>query len=317
LYALDTTGHIRQTCPVPGTTNRDWEAVASDGSYLYLGDFGNNANGGRQDLRILRIAHLCTDSVQVDTIAFTYAGADSLIPGPANQTDYDCEALVATSDSLYLFAKQWQSQGTRTYALPKQPGSWTAQLRDSLAEPGLITGASLLDSARVLMLCGYSTTLQPFLLLCYDYPERRFFQGNIRRLKLGLSFHQIEAIDSPDGLTAYLTNERFSNVITTPAKLHRLDLQPFLGTYLLGPASTLAAAPINRFRLYPNPAGEAVTLDLSGGPDQPYALIDSQGRQIRQGQIRKGSQALPLQDLSTGTYYLITPTQKELLQIQK
>ena len=317
LYALDTLGQLLQTCPLPGVTNRDWEDLAHDGTYFYLGDVGNNANGGRQDLRILRVAHLCTDSVRVDTIAFTYEDADSLAPGPANQTDYDCEALVATGDSLYLFTKQWLSQGSRAYALPKTPGTWVAQRRDSLPGPGLITGAALLDEARLLLLCGYSTTLQPFLLLCYDYPGRHFFRGNIRRIDLSLAFHQVEAIESADGRSAYLTNERFSQVITTPARLHRLDLSPYTGAYLQGQATALGAPPRNAFRLYPNPAQGQVTLDLAAPGPQPYTLLDGQGRPVREGQLQKGPQALSLEGLSAGTYYLLTPTQKEVLQVRK
>jgi hypothetical protein len=42
---------------------------------------------------------------------------------------------------------------------------------------GLITGANLQEAQRIVVLSGYSSMLQPFLYLLYDYPERTIFQG--------------------------------------------------------------------------------------------------------------------------------------------
>ena len=50
----------QQTCKVTrqvaiaNATNRDWEDIEQDGTYIYIGDIGNN-NGTRQDLKIYRI----------------------------------------------------------------------------------------------------------------------------------------------------------------------------------------------------------------------------------------------------------------------
>ena len=52
LYEIDTiTGNITRTVSVSNATNIDWEDIAQDDTYIYIGDFGNN-NGTRtiQDL---------------------------------------------------------------------------------------------------------------------------------------------------------------------------------------------------------------------------------------------------------------------------
>ena len=45
--------------------NKDWEAITSDSTNTYIGDFGNNA-GTRKDLKIYKIPF--KDSVKIDSI---------------------------------------------------------------------------------------------------------------------------------------------------------------------------------------------------------------------------------------------------------
>src|SRR5665647_3174356 len=57
IYALDSTsGTIIKSYPINGTTNTDWEEISQDDDFVYIGDFGNNSNGNRTDLKIVRIA---------------------------------------------------------------------------------------------------------------------------------------------------------------------------------------------------------------------------------------------------------------------
>src|SRR5690606_7458204 len=75
LYALDTiTGAISASYPLPDVLNRDWEDMTQDQNFIYVGDFGNNSQGNRQDLRILRITKesLATPTPVIDTIFFSY-----------------------------------------------------------------------------------------------------------------------------------------------------------------------------------------------------------------------------------------------------
>ena len=64
---------------------------------------------------------------------------------------------------------------TAVYVLPKIPGDHIAELRATWPVNGLITGATWLEEKHLVVLCGYSSLLQPFLFLCYDYQEYDFF----------------------------------------------------------------------------------------------------------------------------------------------
>jgi hypothetical protein len=55
LYLVDfATGGIRAALNLPGATNTDWEDLASDGTFLYLADIGDN-QAERGSVRIYRI----------------------------------------------------------------------------------------------------------------------------------------------------------------------------------------------------------------------------------------------------------------------
>ena len=53
IYRIDTiTNAVLQKVSLGGTVNIDWEDIAFDGTNCYVGDFGNNYNGARTDLKI-------------------------------------------------------------------------------------------------------------------------------------------------------------------------------------------------------------------------------------------------------------------------
>ncbi|MCC7223735.1 MAG: hypothetical protein IT273_08405, partial [Chitinophagales bacterium] len=90
LYGLDTVGNINTTYTLANTANYDWEEIAQDADYLYVGDIGNNGNGNRTDLHILRIAKnsLSLPIQDIDTIYFSYADQSDFSPAGANNTNY-------------------------------------------------------------------------------------------------------------------------------------------------------------------------------------------------------------------------------------
>ncbi|AWG27313.1 hypothetical protein FK004_10430 [Flavobacterium kingsejongi] len=240
LYRLDTlTGNVVKSYPLPGVTNTDWEELGQDSTYLYVADTGNNGSGSRTDLHFLRInkTSFLAGTPVIDTIHFRYADQTTITPLAPNSTDFDMEAFVVGQDSLYLFSKQWQSQKTRLYAIPKLPGDYVALPKADLDVQGLVTGAAFLEQEKLVVLCGYSRTLQPFVYLLYDYKGQDFFSGNKRKLYLNFGRHQIEGITTLNGLDYYLTNERFMRrpLINSPEQLHKLDLRQYLGDYLKRP----------------------------------------------------------------------------------
>jgi len=240
LYGLDSaTAEISIEYLLSGVVNTDWEDMAEDGEYIYIGDFGNNASGNRTDLHILRIemASLLSGNPVIDTLWFAYNDQTDLNPAEANQTEFDCEAFVVSSTQIFLFTKQWLTGQTTLYTLPKQPGNHVAQKKEVFNVQGLVTGATLVESERLLVLCGYTGILQPFLYLFYDYRGEDYFSGNKRRVNILVPFLQVEGITTNDGLTYFLSNESFllepaSNI---PQQLHRFDLSPLLSDYLKRP----------------------------------------------------------------------------------
>lgn len=237
LYRLDTvTGQTSDYIYLWRVVNRDWEELAQDDDYIYLGDIGNN-RGSREDLHILRIEKQSLGSggpAVIDSISFRYSDQLSYVSPGLNQTEFDCEAFVLTSDSIYLFTKQWLSAQTSCYVMPKEPGSYVARKKGEFDTGGLVTGASFLEEEKLLVLCGYEGLGQPFLYLFYDYEDQEFFTGTKKRVNLAIPFHQTEAIATSDGIHYYVSNEEFEfqSYVNIPQKLHKFDLGEQLGDYL-------------------------------------------------------------------------------------
>ena len=238
LYQLNTsTGEIIATHLLPGVVNQDWEEIAQDEDYIYVGDIGNNM-GNRKNLHILCIDKLSlkAGNPSIDTIWFTFSDQQNFASSSLNQKEFDCEAFVVSSDSIYLFTKQWQSSYTSKYVLPKLPGSYVAQKREVFNIQGLVTGATYLEHGRLLVLCGYTGLMLPFMHLFYDYQGDDFFTGTQKRVNIALPFHQVEGIVTTDGIHYFLTNEHTvaEPYVNIPQKMHQIDLSELLGEYLKG-----------------------------------------------------------------------------------
>ena len=324
LYEIDTlTASIVRQLPSLDTLPpfSDMEETAQDDNYFYFGDFGNNHEHLRDDLRVLRLAKadLLAGVFRFDTIFFTYEGYDPTQSGGDELpvTDYDCEAMIATSDSLYLFTKQWTSQQTTCFALPKVPGRYTAHSRGNADVYGLVTGACYRPAQRLLVFSCYSVLCQPFIYLLYDFSGTDFFSGEQRRIPLtNYIGTQIEAIATTDGLHYYLTNERFSHLgITYPAQLLSLDLTDYLDAYLTPDTSHVGIAEppcgAERFTLTPNPALHHVEVTCHcSGVAATLSLSDSRGclRLEQQFPAHSDTCHLDISNLPAGTYLLIITT---------
>ncbi len=310
LYSLDTiTGAISAAYPLPGVVNQDWEDLAQDESFIYVGDFGNNSHGNRQNLRILRITKesFGTPTPVIDTIFFSYEDQTDFSPVAANTTDFDCEAMVASSDYLYLFTKQWTSNATAVYRIPKLNGTHTALLTGVLEVNGLVTGATYLQNRRLLVLSGYDVLLRPFVYLLYDFYGHNFFSANKRKIAIPLQFHQIEGIATTDGLRYWLTNEALSQgFLNIPAKMHLLDLTPYLSYYINNVSLDLRDFIGNRnFAVYPNPTDQTLTIsirtDMLGAR---YILFSPTGQQVLEGILESLNHRIDVSGLADGVYHL-------------
>lgn len=306
LYCLDTLyGNIVQTFSLGTVENTDWEEISQDEDYIYIGDIGNNS-GSRRDLKILRIekASLSAGSPQIDSIMFSYSGQTDFTPHELN-TDYDCEAFIVTNDSIYLFTKQWVNKRTRYWSLPKRPGTYSAKLRSEYDVDGMITGATFYSRSRIIVLTGYSGTLDPFLYLLYDFSSSDFFNGNKRRIDVSLPLHQIEGITTSNGIRYFVSNEKFSMfpLGNTPQKLHLFDLSPFLSNYL--DINLPRPDTNNSYIILPVPAQDYLV--IKSLPDRlpvDYFMIDVSGRLVSRGRLVSDNSVVSISGLAAGIYFL-------------
>lgn len=311
IYAIDTSnGSITNSYNLTGTANIDWEEISQDENYLYVGDFGNNSSGNRTNLKILRIdkSSILNNNLKIDTINFSYSNQTDFTASAANKTDFDCEAFVVTTDSIYLFTKQWNTNQTSLYALSKTPGTYTAQYKNSYDVQGLVTGATLLENKKLVVLCGYNTLLQPFTLLLYDYETNDFFSGNKRKINLNLAFHQVEGIATNNGLKYFISNEFFTkSVVTVNQKLQTLNFYPYLSNYL-GLTSTGIKTELqnNAIAVYPNPAKHTLSIDLKYNKmNCSYLIINNIGKVILEGNLTQNTNEINVERLQNGVYQLV------------
>lgn len=106
IFELDTQAMLLRTLKVIGFANVDWEDLAfNEAGDLYIGDIGNNDNK-RKDLKIgiVPSTQLGDDSLRPRVINYRYADQEEF-PPVASKRNYDCEAMVAKGDSIYLFTK--------------------------------------------------------------------------------------------------------------------------------------------------------------------------------------------------------------------
>ncbi len=311
IYSLELPdGIINGYYSLTGSVNKDWEEISQDDEFFYIGDFGNNSNGNRQDLMILRIKKnsLTADPPEIDEIGFSYPDQTDLTALGANNTDFDCEAFIMSDDSIYLFTKQWISKKTTVYSLPKNPGTYVAKKRFTYNIEGLITGATYLQSKHLIVLCGYSELLEPFIYLLYDFSGTNFFGGNKRKVNLSLPFHQIEGITTDNGLKYYLTNE---NLIIQPylnisQKLHTIRLDLFLENYLESVSSVVDNSGMkNNYLIYPVPSENMITVKSKNIlQDELFQIINYTGQIILTGKLTGQYDDINISSLSCGLYIL-------------
>jgi hypothetical protein len=237
VYEVMANGTIIRTIHIANCTNVDWEAMTSDSTYFYLGDFGNN-NGNRTDLCIYRLlkSEVCNNTI--DTVVaekMNFSWSDQLdFTSAFNANDFDCEAFYATEDSLFLFSKNWVDLKTKCYALPNY---WTDTLNATLSSQfdvdGLITDACKDTVNDRIYLLGYknngSNFYTSFIWCLWDHSSNFIFSGNKRRIEIGnvLTVSQTEGIALSDNGTAYVSAEKVINIITIPAKLFTFNFSAY------------------------------------------------------------------------------------------
>ena len=307
VYEVTANGTIIRTIHIANSTNVDWEAMTSDSTYFYIGDFGNN-NGNRTDLCIYRLLKSEVTNNALDTVAaekMNFSWADQLdFTSAYNANDFDCEAFYATEDSLFLFSKNWVDLKTKCYSLPNY---WTDTLNATLISQfdvdGLITDACKDTINDRIYLLGYknngSNFYTSFIWCLWDHASNFIFSGNKRRIEIGnvLTVSQTEGITLSDNGTAYVSAEKVINIITIPAKLFNLNFSAYFEE-TTGIESMLNEAPFQLSNILIN---EGIIELVINVPFREVYIEDIQGKRIME--IENKLSKLPINDFH-GLYFL-------------
>ncbi len=212
LYELDPeTLEITRVIQITNAENTDWEDITQDETFIYIGDFGNNS-GNRRDLVVYKVPKSEYDrgtTVQAERITFVYE--DQTTFDATENSDFDAEALFTLDDHLVILTKQWQSQGTVAYRLPKLSGAFLAERLDDYPIGGLVTAATFNSANSTLYLVGYSNFLVPFFVQVKSVTGNTIFGGEIIKTNLEIGSAQVEAITQFGNGAFYISSENFSN----------------------------------------------------------------------------------------------------------
>lgn len=218
-----TQSSVLQDINFSNAQNVDWEDMAQDAQHLYIGDFGNNS-GRREDLTIYKLPKSnLNENSDAAMIRFQFSDQDNFNP-EFEMHNFDCEAMIASGDYLYLFSKNHLNQQSKLYRLPKNPGVHTAELINGFDAQGLITGAAFDEETNTICLLGFNTNVldyHPFIWLIYDFDTPDFFAGQMRRIELPIQ-------TQTEGICA-IGNEQFlissENENGSGAFLYLLDVE--------------------------------------------------------------------------------------------
>lgn len=211
LFEIDrSSGNITNVLKI-NAENKDWEALTNDGSYFYIGDFGNNA-GTRKDLKIYKVPFQTTEinKDEVKAINFYYPEQTDFT-SKNTETNFDAEALIYLNGKLHLFTKEWSSKSTTHYVIdPQIYESQKAEKVESYPTGFVITDASYFD--KKLYLIGYTKKTEVFLDIFNETEPGIFFKEAPQHYYLGssLSIGQIEGVAVNES-GVYISGEKFNS----------------------------------------------------------------------------------------------------------
>ncbi|MCF8302130.1 MAG: T9SS type A sorting domain-containing protein [Bacteroidales bacterium] len=271
IYKFDTiNGNITQTITIGNGENVDWEDIAQDENYIYVGDIGNN-DGNRTDLTIYRLAKSEIPAqgdatLEAGLITYAYSDQDDFTPSH-NNNNFDCEAMMIKEELIYLFSKNWVNQKTKLYGFPKIPGNFTAALIDSLDVSGLITAVDYNNQDEEVTLLGYEN-FAPFIWLLFDYDEQQgFFSGNKRRIELSnIMGTQTEGLSYSFGKSVFISSESTALVDQSLYKLNTSEWTE------LPPVMIPETEKQSGVRIIPNPADEQFVVRVWGKKDRKLTI---------------------------------------------
>jgi len=211
LFAYNKAGLLKKEVQLRDAKNRDWEDMAEDSTYIYIGDFGNNF-GNRRNLRVLRLrkSEISADSIAVvDSEKLKFEWADQTDFSKRKQThDFDCEAFLAYGDSLFLFSKNWSNHKTRLYTMFKDTTYQRLKPNNEFDVDFMVTGADIRSDGKMVALVGYKD-FHSYMMILYKYTGTDFFGGKQLRVDLNsLGRAQTEGIVFANNDSLYISTEQ-------------------------------------------------------------------------------------------------------------
>jgi hypothetical protein len=302
LYEIDSlTGNLLRTININNVSNVDWEDLADDETYIYVGDFGNN-NGTRTDLKIHRI--LKSDfknntSISAEVISFSYEDQTNF--NDSNDHNFDAEAFVIYEDSILIFTKNRGDFKTNVYKIPKTIGNHTGVKVSSANVAGLITGATYNGN---FLLCGYDGDLIPFLIqISFDRaPGDDIFSSGFTKESLTTQLgqgSQVEAITSFKLGKYYISREFFSTSVAGVEFTFLQALYEFTDTrdFVLSTDKNN----LENFKVYPNPTANKLYLN-SRKAIKKISLFNIVGEKILS--FNSDQKEINISNFSKGIYIL-------------
>ena len=301
IFEIDSTsGQIKKKTRISNYSNVDWEDMAADSQYIYVGDFGNN-NGDRTNLRILKVRksavyHPDSLNIQAQRLSFNYPDQSTFVSSSTN--NFDCESLIYFNNRLHLFSKNRGNRKTKHYSLDPNSAFQTAVLHDSLNVNGLITSAAIRKDGKVVVLLGLDQTgsLPVFVWLLFGFQNSDFFSGNRRRIELPgvLSTGQAEGIGFASETRLWISNEKVGNL---PPRVKQLNIQSYINSFFTDVSDVEIQT--QKQTLYPNPVSDFLHLEFNSNCQ--YAIVNAQGKRVLSG----NSTRINVKNFPSGLYHII------------
>ncbi|REJ82960.1 MAG: T9SS C-terminal target domain-containing protein [Bacteroidetes bacterium] len=299
LYKVSNTGVLSRTVTVQGATNKDWEDLTHDAgrNYMFIGDFGNNAND-RRDLRIYKTIYpsiTSSNTITAEVINFSYPDQTAF---PSPWMNFDAEGFFHFNGKLYIFSKpDVNAMGyIKMYSVPDIAGTYVATLVDSFYTNDRVTGADISPDGSSVILMTNSR-----LHLFRNFTGDKFFSGQYTRISISGSWTQKEAISFWSNNEVYLTDEDGGS----GGKLYYIDLSPWIPSVITTDISNVNSQ--TNVIVYPNPAKDyfIASFDAKQTSVSSIALFDLTGQLVRQASAQSayGEIRMETGDLPSGVYF--------------
>ncbi|MFM6934413.1 MAG: hypothetical protein ACKOXP_03155, partial [Flavobacteriales bacterium] len=222
IYVLNTGGQIKQKVRVNNAKNEDWEALASDDQFLYIGDIGNNLNE-RKALCIYRIRLneiKQSNEVQAEKMDISYREQKDFPPAD-HERYFDAEAMTFFEGQLWIFTKNSTKPfDGKSYVYMVQFEANQTKSLSKVFELKLNQTSYLKDAVTSACTDGQSIVLSTYnRLLKLEFPKQGITKTTIYTYP---HIQQMEACACLGNHTYILSNE--SNKFLGPAKLKIVKL---------------------------------------------------------------------------------------------